>query len=103
MFAQVEAWQEARSRGRVRDGGSTPPSFGRFVDLPARVAAGVTRLVLGAVAGAVFHDQLAGIAAAVAVGASAPAVLQHLGSFQTARAAVEQEPTRAASEPEGVG
>ncbi|MBB5957004.1 hypothetical protein FHS29_003597 [Saccharothrix tamanrassetensis] len=89
VFAQVDAWQEARRQQRARRGGRLP-SFGRFVDLPARLAAGITRLVLGAAAGAVFHDQLAGIAAAIAVGASAPAVLQQLGSFQSARQAVQQ-------------
>ncbi|QTR02619.1 hypothetical protein J7S33_26605 [Saccharothrix algeriensis] len=87
VFAQVQAWQEAREQKRARSGTALPP-FRRFVDVPARVAAGITRLVLGAAAGAVFHDQLAGIAAAIAVGASAPAVLQQLGSFQSARPAI---------------
>ncbi|WP_147455215.1 hypothetical protein [Saccharothrix australiensis] len=85
----MDAWQEARRRQRLRRAG--PPSFGGFVDLPARAAAGITRIILGAIAGAVFHDQLAGIAAAIAVGASAPAVLQQFASFQSARQAIEHD------------
>ncbi|MEV0675648.1 hypothetical protein AB0I60_03900 [Actinosynnema sp. NPDC050436] len=97
IFAQVEAWQEARRQKRSR-GRAKLPAFSKFVDLPARVAAGTTRLVLGGAAGAVFHDQLAGVAAAIAVGASAPAVLQQLAAFQTARQAIEQS-TDAATVP----
>ncbi|CCH33263.1 hypothetical protein ABZ816_18940 [Actinosynnema sp. NPDC047251] len=100
IFAQVEAWQEARRRKRSRGRGKLP-TFATFVDLPARLAAGITRLVLGGVAGAVFHDQLAGIAAAIAVGASAPAVLHQLAAFQSARQAVEQTAEPGARTPVG--
>jgi hypothetical protein len=54
-----------------------------FIDIPANTAVAITRLVLGGAAGLIFHGQLSGVAAAIAVGASGPAVLQQLGSLRT--------------------
>jgi hypothetical protein len=48
-----------------------------------------TRLALGALAGLVFHGQVNSIPAAVAVGASAPAVFRQLGSFRKVGDALE--------------
>jgi hypothetical protein len=70
-------------------GGTELPRLRRFIDLPVVATVALTRLLLGAAAGWVFHDQLVGFSAAIAVGASGPAILQQLGAFQPVREAVQ--------------
>lgn len=88
LYVYVGNWHEARRQCRDRQDPVLPP-LSRFVDLPADAAVALTRLVLGAAAGAIFHGQIIGMAAAIAVGASAPAVLQQLGQVRSIRAAVQ--------------
>ena len=56
------------------------PRFGRFADPAADFWVLVTRIALGAMAGALFHSQVLGPTAAIAVGASAPALLAQFGN-----------------------
>jgi hypothetical protein len=88
VYSYVGNWYEARRQCRNRRDPNLPP-FADFVDLPADIAVGVTRLVLGAAAGIIFHNQIVGMAAAIAVGASAPAVLQQLGQVRSVREAIQ--------------
>jgi len=84
----VSRWREARSQSRERQEPEALP-LSKFIDPWADVLAGVTQVVLGAAAGAVFHQQVIGVAAAIAVGAAAPALLQQLGNSRTISEAVQ--------------
>ena len=84
----VTRWREARRESRERQEPDAP-GLGSYVDLWPDVLAGLTQVVLGAAAGAVFHQQLTGVAAAIAVGAAAPALLQQLSNSRTVREAVQ--------------
>jgi hypothetical protein len=73
------------SKNKKRD--QLPP-LGKYIDAPSDALAALTRLSLGASAGWIFSPQLTGAFAAVAVGASAPALLRQLGSARTIQAAI---------------
>ena len=82
LAVSAKEWQKARREARIRR--KTPmPKLGAYVDVPADSLVFLTRLALGAVAGFIFHDQVVGPTAAVAVGASAPALLKQLGTLHT--------------------
>ena len=83
----ISRWREARRQNRQRR--EPEPPLSAFVDPLADVLAGLTQVVLGAAAGAIFHQQVVGVAAAIAVGAAAPALLQQLGNSRTVREAVQ--------------
>jgi hypothetical protein len=86
-------WREARRQARQQQE-PTAPRLGAFVDVWPDVLAGLTQVVLGAAAGALFHQQIVGVAAAVAVGAAAPSLLQQLGNSRSVKDAVGgEEPT----------
>jgi hypothetical protein len=78
FYGRVSAWQSARHQ-RLQSGRGALPSLRQFIDPPADLLAAVTRLLLGACAGGLFHSQVTGMYAAVAVGASAPALLGQVG------------------------
>ncbi|MEV7040458.1 hypothetical protein [Amycolatopsis sp. NPDC051061] len=82
VWTRVNSWQELRREEREL-GIVKLSTLRRHLDFPVLAAVGITRLVLGAAAGAVFHEQLIGVAAAIAVGASGPALLQQLGAHQS--------------------
>ena len=88
FYGRIAAWQAARHMSMERNESRLPP-LRRYVDPPADLAAASTRLLLGAGAGWLFHMQITGIYAAIAVGASAPALLRQLGSSAVVRDAVE--------------
>lgn len=74
-------WRKARHEALL--GRKTPlPKLAAYVDVPADSLVFLTRLALGAIAGFIFHAQVAGATAAVAVGASAPALLRQLGGLR---------------------
>ena len=76
---RVLAWNAARHQARARRTAGVP-ELSAYVDPLSDVAAGLTRILLGAVAGLIFHTQVTGAYAAIAVGCSAPTVLRQLGS-----------------------
>jgi hypothetical protein len=84
FYYLVQAWQQARDRERAA-GKSPLPKFATVLDPPAFMLTLITRLVLGAAAGAVFHAEVNGPYAALAVGASAPMLLRQLGGLRTVR------------------
>ncbi|WP_406352095.1 hypothetical protein [Streptomyces sp. NBC_00658] len=100
FYGRVSEWRtarhEARARARRR---KRLPSLREHVDLPADSLVALTRLALGGIAGGLFHSQVIGMMAAVAVGASAPALLQQLGATRQVQEAL-QEPGAAESAPQ---
>ncbi|MGP3984699.1 hypothetical protein [Streptomyces sp. KR80] len=88
FYGRISTWQAVRHRVLAKGKGRLPP-LRRYVDLPSDLLAAVTRLLLGAGAGWLFHSQITGVYAAVAVGASAPALLRQLGATRSLRGVVE--------------
>ncbi|MFB9467132.1 hypothetical protein [Streptomyces cinereospinus] len=80
-FGRLPAWQQTRHAARVS--GEALPRLGTYVDPPADALAALFRIVLGGAAGRLLHSERAGVSAAVAVGASTPAVLARTGSATT--------------------
>lgn len=76
--ADVHAWQEERHRQR-RARMSPLPKLTQFMDPWADLLALLTRIALGGMAGYVFHGEVVGNTAAMAVGAAAPALLAQFG------------------------
>ncbi|WP_052434311.1 hypothetical protein [Streptacidiphilus melanogenes] len=85
---RVLAWQAARRQARESRRRKLPP-LRAYVDPPADVAAALSRVLLGAVVGWLLRSQITGLYAAVAAGASAPALLRQLGSFRTVQEVVQ--------------
>jgi hypothetical protein len=77
------AWQKARHTALLRN--RQPPALTKYIDPLSDVLVAVTRLLMGAGAGWVFHDQVTGVTAAIAVGASAPALLAQVGAGRPSR------------------
>ncbi|MFD5036312.1 hypothetical protein ACFWMX_22155 [Streptomyces sp. NPDC058378] len=90
-FGRLHAWQQARHASRVA--GDVLPKLGAYIDPPADSLAALFRVVLGCAAGWLLHGELGGMLAAVAVGASAPAVLAQMGSATTVTEALQLGPT----------
>ncbi|MFJ9004090.1 hypothetical protein [Streptomyces canus] len=96
FYGNVSAWQAERRELLARPREDRPlPTLRARIDIPADSLVLLTRLALGALAGALFHSQVIGMTAAVAVGASAPGLLRQLGTTRTVQEAVrEPEPAR---------
>jgi len=77
---RVLACNAARHQALGHQPATPVPALTSYVDPLSDVAAGLTRILLGAVAGLLFHSQVTGAYAAIAVGCSAPTVLRQLGS-----------------------
>lgn len=100
FYGRVSEWRTARHEARARaKRRKRLPSLREHVDLPADSLVALTRLALGGIAGGLFHSQVIGMMAAVAVGASAPALLQQLGATRQVQEAL-QEPGAAESAPQ---
>lgn len=80
-YGRLRSWQEARHSARMS--GTPLPPLGRFVDPLADSLAALMRVALGGAAGWLLHTEVTGIYAAVAVGASAPALLAQIGRATT--------------------
>ncbi|MGI5473026.1 hypothetical protein [Streptomyces sp. CA-132043] len=86
-FGRLHAWQQARHAARVAT--EALPQLSTYIDPPADALAALFRIVLGGAAGWLLHGELAGVYAAIAVGASAPAVLAQMGSATTMAEALQ--------------
>lgn len=80
----------AHARNNARHRRARLPRFRMYSDPVADAWAAVWRLLLGAGGAAVFSGQITGIVAAIAVGASAPALLRQLGNARTIQDALIQ-------------
>jgi len=74
---RLQAWQSARLHARSAEH-SPLPRLTSYIDPLADILVLFTRLGLGGLAAGVFHAQISGATAAVAVGAAAPALLRQL-------------------------
>lgn len=88
VFGCLVDWQEARRRVRRARRRRRTPALTEYMDPVADSLVAATRIFLGGLAGWVFHSQVTGAAAAVAVGAAAPALLRQLATARTLRAVV---------------
>jgi hypothetical protein len=88
VWGNLAAWQRARHRARSR--GRDLPKLTRYLDPAADGLVALTRLVLGGLAAFLLHAQISGMISAIAVGASAPALLSQLGALQPARTASDE-------------
>ena len=89
LWGHLSAWQKARHHARRR--GRRLPGLTRYVDPAADAMVAVSRLLLGGLAVFVLHTQISGFVSAIAVGASAPALLSQLGSAQVVRVRTGEE------------
>ncbi|MFE3852777.1 hypothetical protein ACFXPN_16755 [Streptomyces griseorubiginosus] len=96
FYGNVSAWQAERRELLAGPREDRPlPTLRARIDIPADSLVFLTRLALGALAGALFHSQVIGMTAAVAVGASAPGLLRQLGATRLVQEAVrEPEPAQ---------
>jgi hypothetical protein len=79
LWGSVTVWQKAR-HDLLMDGIRPLPSLTSYIDPLADTLVALTRLCMGALAGLMFHDQITGVTAAIAVGASGPALLAQFGA-----------------------
>lgn len=102
FYGRIAAWQAARHRALSRNKPREElPRLDEYVDPASDALAALTRLSLGAGAGWIFSPQLTGALAAVAVGASAPALLRQLGSARTLQAVIGGDHSGPADPPDG--
>jgi len=95
IFGHLVDWQAARNRARLA-GRRRLPAITKFMDPTADLLVAVSRLLIGAVMGWALHGQFIGASAAIAVGASGPALLRQFAASHRVREAV------AASEGEAI-
>lgn len=88
LWGNLISWQSARHAAREKSV-QPLPSIKKYIDVLADTLVALTRVALGAGAGWVFHDQVTGTTAAIAVGASAPAVLAQLATARSFRQLVQ--------------
>ena len=79
LWGSVTVWQKAR-HDLLMDGIRPLPSLTSYIDPLADTLVALTRLCMGALAGLMFYDQITGVTAAIAVGASGPALLAQFGA-----------------------
>jgi len=82
IWGCLAIWQKARHAARASGRRQLPP-LADYVDPPADSLVALTRVILGGLAGLLLHAQVSGTLGAIAVGASAPALLGQLGAMRT--------------------
>ncbi|TYB52971.1 hypothetical protein FXF51_50240 [Nonomuraea sp. PA05] len=85
VWSSLTAWQQARRKARSKRKGGKLPRLDEYLDPVADSLVAATRLALGAAACLLFKDQITGTMAAIAVGASAPALLRQVGTLRSLR------------------
>ncbi|MFF4772537.1 hypothetical protein ACFY05_06730 [Microtetraspora fusca] len=88
LWGYLTSWQAARRA--CKDKENPLPPIGKYVDFPADSLVALTRLALGAGAGWLFHPQVTGTMAAIAVGAAAPALLKQFNGARTLEGALQR-------------
>jgi hypothetical protein len=84
LWGNLIAWQQARHAARQRQ--RTLPAITKYIDPLADTLVALTRVAMGVGAGLLFHGQVTGVTAAIAVGAAAPALLAQIGAGRADRA-----------------
>ncbi len=91
LWSSMTTWQKAR-HDLLMDGIRPLPSLTSYIDPLADTLVALTRLCMGALAGLMFHDQITGITAAIAVGAAGPALLAQFGAGRISSSFYTEEP-----------
>jgi hypothetical protein len=78
----INSWKDGRNWAHRRPGTKPPKLTPNYIDPPADSLSLATRVLLGALAGLAFRNQIEGVPAALAAGAAAPALLRQLGSLR---------------------
>jgi hypothetical protein len=87
-WTRLLAWQDARHSALAAH--KSVPPFGQYVDPIPDLLVAATRAALGCGAGWLLRDEMTGVYTAVAVGASAPALLAQLGRAKGRSGALEK-------------
>ena len=82
-WADLADWQRARHAARQNQ--EALPTLTKYIDPVADGLVALTRLIMGAVVGWLFHSEVSGVSAAIAVGAAAPALLAQVGAARGTR------------------
>jgi hypothetical protein len=82
-WADLADWQRARHAARQKQ--EALPKVTKYIDPIADGLVALTRLAMGAVVGWLFHNEISGVSAAIAVGATAPALLAQVGAARGTR------------------
>jgi len=82
-WADLADWQRARHAARQNQ--EALPILTKYIDPVADGLVALTRLIMGAVVGWLFHSEVSGVSAAIAVGAAAPALLAQVGAARGTR------------------
>lgn len=100
IFNCLARWQEARktTTGRIR---AKPPSVRVYLDIPAHFWMTFFRTLLGSATALAFgtSGSISGVAAAIALGFSAPSLLAQLGNIPQVADAVGDPSTEGRSSP----
>jgi hypothetical protein len=91
LWGSMTTWQKAR-HDLLMDSMRPLPALTSYIDPLADTLVALTRLCMGALAGLMFHDQITGITAAIAVGASGPALLAQFGAGRISSSSYAEEP-----------
>jgi hypothetical protein len=91
-YTDLIAWQKLRLEARRAH--KRPISVGHFFDPIVNILVLITRIAFGAVAGLIFHAQVTGASAAIAIGVAAPLVVAQIGRLGSVQARVAAPPKR---------
>jgi hypothetical protein len=87
--SDIFGWQQARRAAHLKRARRLPP-LREYVDPWPDFVSLLTRIALGVIAGLVFRSQITTVTAAIALGASAPALLSQLGTARTVKIPAEE-------------
>ena len=87
--SDIFGWQQARRATHLKRAKNLPP-LSEYVDPWPDFVSLLTRITLGVIAGVIFRSQVTTTTAAVAMGASAPALLSQLGTARTIKIPAEE-------------
>jgi hypothetical protein len=82
-WADLADWQRARHAARL--GQEALPPLTKYIDPIADGLVALTRVAMGAFVGWLLHSEVVGVSAAIAVGATAPALLAQVGAARGTR------------------
>jgi hypothetical protein len=84
LCSKLADWQRERHEARASKGIHAASPLSEVLDPLSDTLVLLTRIILGAAAALLFHAQVSGSTAAVAIGAAAPALLRQLGELRPA-------------------
>jgi len=82
-WGDLADWQRARHAARLNQ--EALPALTKYIDPVADALVALSRLAMGAFVGWLLHGEVSGVSAAIAVGATAPALLAQVGAARGTR------------------